>query len=138
MNPPDPLEVRFVKKYVFPNKAERLLYELASGGKKQRLRSESIRRFANSVRRMVRPERAHAVEYSRGQLLLGGKDILSANAGTPVYIMHFDEARDKTTLRFSEAIDACLGSGPCIMIAPDAAWAFAEAEPGTQEYLFLN
>lgn len=129
-------EEYFISTFVFPNRRDRIRYELSS----KKRRAECIWRFAHCARDVLRPDCIHSVFSKDGLLWLGPRRLSDVVHGHAVYLLYSDESLDKKTCTFDAAIDEFLGWGPYIMIDRDLTFAFVETESfsETHEYLFLR
>ncbi len=129
-------ETFFVETYIFNNKRERFLYELANPSK----RSGCVWRFAHRARDYLIPGSFGCGRYTQGKLIIGENNILNRFKNDDVYILSFDCNEDKKRMKFESAIDYYLGRGPYIMISCNLKWGLIETEPDCElhEYILLK
>ncbi len=129
-------EMYFIHEYILPNRRERISWELGLEHK----RAECIWRFAHRAREFLTPSVIHPVHIQNGELTLDGKDFRQLIGDASVLVLHPDEKWDRIRIRFQNALDDYLGSGPYIMIDIKLRFAFIETESGceTHEFLYLH
>ena len=129
-------ELYFIDTYVFPNRRERLKYELSSGKK----RRDALWRFCHMARDILIEKYIHSVYFTGGCFLLGKEDLNEKIGSRDVYIVYSDPSYDCKIMPFREAADELNCRSPYVLIDRKMQFAFVETEPSCEshEYLYLQ
>ena len=131
-------ELYFIDTYIFPNRRERLKYELTSAKK----RYDGIDRFCHSAREMLKPAFLTAVIVTAEKFLIDAKNPNSLRKidSNPVFVISVYKDLDRQVMPFCDAVDKMLGLGSYILIDRKLQFAFVETEPDCpqHEYLYLQ
>lgn len=131
-------ELFFIDTYVFPNRRDRLKYELSS----EKKRYDGIDRFCHSAREMLKPAFLTPVVVTAEKFLINAENLNSFRKidSNSVFVISMYQDLDRQVMPFCDAVDKMLGLGPYILINRELQFAFVETEPDCpqHEYLYLQ